>query len=70
MWLLNSKIHFLSIRKNPHGRILKGKLKEQYLSTVPKSCSFYKDDSPCLKENTRDVNMMKERTYIHIDYVN
>ena len=70
MWLLNSKIHFLSIRKNPHSKILKGKLKEQHLNTVPKSCSFYKDDSPCLKENTRDVNMMKERTYIHIDYVN
>ena len=70
MWLLNSKIHFLSIRKNPHSRILKGKPKEQHLSTIPKSCSFYKDTSPCLKENTRNVNMMKERTYIHIDYVN
>ena len=27
------------MRKNPHGKILKGEPKEQYLSTVPKSCS-------------------------------
>ena len=26
--------------KNPDGRILKGEPKEQYLSTVPKSCSY------------------------------
>ena len=26
------------MRKNPHSKILKGKLKEQYLSTVTKSC--------------------------------
>ena len=26
--------------KNPHDRILKRKPKEQYLSTVPKSCSI------------------------------
>jgi len=26
------------MRKNPHGKILRGILKEQYLSTVPKSC--------------------------------
>ena len=26
------------MRKNPHGKILKMKLKEQYISTVPKSC--------------------------------
>ena len=28
------------MRKNLHGRILKGKLKEQHLSTVPKSFSY------------------------------
>ena len=26
------------MRKNSHGRILKGESKEQYLGTVPKSC--------------------------------
>ena len=26
------------MRKNSHDRILRGELKEQYLSTVPKSC--------------------------------
>ena len=26
------------MRKNPHGRILRGKPKEQYLSTILKSC--------------------------------
>ena len=40
MWLLNLKIHFHPKRKNPHGRMLKRKSKEQYLSTVPKSCSL------------------------------
>ena len=30
------------MRKNPHGRILKGKPKEQHLSTIPKSCSKFK----------------------------
>ena len=30
------------MRKNPHGRILKGKSKEQHLSTVTKSCSHSK----------------------------
>ena len=28
------------MRKNPHGRILKGEPKEQHLITVPKSCSL------------------------------
>ena len=28
------------MRKNPHNRILKGELKEQYLSNVPKSYLF------------------------------
>ena len=28
------------MRKNPHSRILKGKLKEQHLSIVPKSCPY------------------------------
>ena len=28
------------MRKNQHGRILIEELKEQYLSTVPKSCSY------------------------------
>ena len=28
------------MRKNPHGKILKGKPKEQYLSIVPKSYSI------------------------------
>ena len=32
------------MRKNPHSRILKGELKKQYLSTVPKSCSFINID--------------------------
>ena len=27
--------------KNPHGRILRGKPKEQHLSTVPKFCPIY-----------------------------
>ena len=31
------------MRKNPHGKILKGKSKEQHLNTVPKSCSSSKD---------------------------
>ena len=31
------------MRKNPHGRILKVKLKEQHLNTVPKSCSLFRD---------------------------
>ena len=30
------------MRKNPHYRILKAKLKEQHLSIIPKSCSFLK----------------------------
>ena len=38
MWLLKKKIHFPPIRKNPHGRILKGEPKEQHLSTILKSC--------------------------------
>ena len=29
------------MRRNPDGRILKGKLKEYHLSTVPKSCSIF-----------------------------
>jgi len=29
------------MRKNPHGKILRGEPKEQHLSTVPKSFSFY-----------------------------
>ena len=29
------------MRKNPHGRILKREPKEQYLSTVLRSCSYY-----------------------------
>ena len=28
------------MRKNPHDKILREELKEQHLSTVPKSCSF------------------------------
>ena len=28
------------MRKNPHGEILKGKLKEQHINTVPKSCLY------------------------------
>ena len=34
------KIHFHSMRKNPHDRILKWEFKEQHLSIVPKSCSY------------------------------
>ena len=29
------------MKKNPHSKILKGELKEQYLITVPKSYSIY-----------------------------
>ena len=29
------------MKKNSHGKILKGELKEQYLITVPKSYSIY-----------------------------
>ena len=29
------------MKKNPYGKILKRESKEQHLSTVPKSCSFY-----------------------------
>ena len=32
------------MRKNSYDRILKGEPKEQYLSTVPKSCSFINID--------------------------
>ena len=35
---LNKKNTLLSMRKNLHGRILRGKPKEQHLSTVPKFC--------------------------------
>ena len=31
------------MRKNPHGKILEGKSKEQHLNTVPKSCFSSKD---------------------------
>ena len=34
---LTKKIYFHPMRKNPHGKILKGKPKEQHLSTVYKS---------------------------------
>ena len=30
------------MKKNSHSKILKGKPKEQHLSTVPKSCSLFK----------------------------
>ena len=32
-------MHFYLMRKNSHDKILKRDPKEQYLSTVPKSCS-------------------------------
>ena len=37
---LTKKIHFYSIKKNPHDWILRGECKEQHLSTVPKSYPF------------------------------
>ena len=39
MWLPNLKIHFHPMKKNPHGRILKG---EHHLNIVPKSCFYWK----------------------------
>ena len=35
------------MRKNLHDRILKGKTKEQYLSSVPKSCSMKNTAKGC-----------------------
>ena len=34
------------MRKNPHGKILRGEPKEQYLSTVLKSCPYWNIKSP------------------------
>ena len=34
---------FLKVTKNPHGKILKMEFKEQHLSTVSKSYSFFKN---------------------------
>ena len=41
MWPLNLKNTLLFIRKKPHDRILREKPKEQYLSTIHKSCSLF-----------------------------
>ena len=40
MWLLNLKNILQSIRKKPHGRILREKPKKQYLSIILKSYPF------------------------------
>ena len=40
MWLLNLKNTLPSIRKKPHGIILREESKEQHLSIVLKSCSY------------------------------
>ena len=37
------------MRKNPHDRILKMKLKEQHLSIISKICSLRKKKSLCQK---------------------
>ena len=34
------------MRKNSHGKILRGKPKKQHLSIVPKSCSYVKTQFP------------------------
>ena len=34
------------MRKNSHGKILRGKPKEQHLNIVPKSCSYVKTQFP------------------------
>jgi len=44
---LIKKIHFYSMRKNSHGRILREEPKEQHLSTVPKSFPTEKLMYPC-----------------------
>ena len=45
------------MRKNPYGKILKWEPKEQYLSTVPKSCSFIKNAKSCQKKKKRATSM-------------
>ena len=42
------------MRKNPHGRILREKLKKQYLSTIPKS---YPKDTSDLPSTTTTTNL-------------
>ena len=39
------------MRKNPHDKILRGKSKEQHLSTIPKSCPFINIPLKFLEEN-------------------
>ena len=39
---LTKKYTSITCEKNPNNRILRMKSKEQYLSTVPKSCFLYK----------------------------
>jgi len=39
MWLLNLKNILSSMRKKPHGKILREEPKEQHLSSVFKFCS-------------------------------
>ena len=43
------------MNKNPHGRILKEKPKEQYLITVPKSCHILK----CVCEYVESYKLVK-----------
>ena len=40
IWLLKLKNTFSSMRKKPHGKILKEEPKEQYLNIIPKSLSL------------------------------
>ena len=42
------------MRKNPHGRILKGEPKEQYLSNIPKSCQKRKKRKKKSKNSTSE----------------
>ena len=50
-------MHFHSMRKNLHGKILKWESKEHHLSTIPKSCSLSK---PCF------YHYMSDALCIHI----
>ena len=43
------------MRKNPYGRILEGELKEQHLSTIPKSCPKLKQEA-YFKKISKQIN--------------
>ena len=48
------------MKKNPHGRILKGESKEQHLSIVPKSC-YYQIIIKKKKKEARQRSETKKR---------